>query len=38
MLFHDEELNAEEFDKYFKKLDPKILELIRLECDAVNKD
>ena len=31
MLFHDEELNEEELTKYFKKLDPKTLELIQQE-------
>jgi len=31
MLFHDEELNEEELKKYFEKLDPNTLELIRQE-------
>ena len=29
MLFHDEELNEEELKKYFDKLDPKTIELIK---------
>jgi hypothetical protein len=35
MLFHDEELDVEELYKCFEKLDPKTLELIKLEYDAV---
>ena len=35
MLFHDEELDAEELHKCFEKLDPKTLELIKLEYDIV---
>ena len=35
MLFHDEELDVEELHKCFKKLDPKTLELIKLEYDTV---
>ena len=35
MLFHDEELDEKELHKFFEKLDPKTLELIRLEYDAV---
>ena len=35
MLFHDEELDAEEICKCFKKLDPETLELIKLEYDTV---
>ena len=31
MLFHDEELDEEELYKYFEKLDPKTIELIRQE-------
>ena len=31
MLFHDEELNEEELKKYFEKLDPKTIELIKKE-------
>ncbi len=31
MLFHDEELDEEELHKCFEKLDPKTIELIRLE-------
>ncbi len=31
MLFHDEELNEEELIKYFEKLDPKTIELIKEE-------
>ncbi len=38
MLFHDEELDAEELHKYFEKLNPETLELIRLEYGVVNKD
>ncbi len=33
MLFHDEELDEEELYKYFEKLDPKTIELIRKEYD-----
>lgn len=33
MLFHDEELNEEELKKYFEKLDPNTLELIRQEYE-----
>jgi hypothetical protein len=35
MLFHDEEMDMEELHKCFEKLDPKTLELIKLEYDAV---
>ena len=35
MLFHDEELGAEEIRKCFEKLDAKTLELIKLEYDTV---
>ena len=31
MLFHDEELNEKELIKYFEKLDPKTIELIKEE-------
>lgn len=31
MLFHDEELDEEELNKYFAKLDPKTIELIQQE-------
>ncbi len=31
MLFHDEELDEEEFKKYLEKLDPKTIELIKEE-------
>lgn len=33
MLFHDEKLNEEELKKYFEKLDPNTLELIRQEYE-----
>ncbi len=31
MLYHDEELSEEELKKYFEKLDPKTIELIKEE-------
>ena len=31
MLFHDEELDEEELHKCFEKLDPKTIELLRVE-------
>ena len=31
MLFHDEELDEEELNKFFEKLDPKTIELITQE-------
>jgi hypothetical protein len=34
MLFHDEELDEEELSKYFKKLTPETLELIRIEYSS----
>ena len=33
MLFHDEELDEEGLNKYFEKLDPKTIELIKEEYD-----
>jgi hypothetical protein len=34
MLFHDEELDEEELSKYFKKLAPETLELIKMEYSS----
>ncbi len=33
MLFHDEELGEEELKKYFEKLDPETIELIKQEYE-----
>ncbi len=33
MLFHDEELDEEELNKYLEKLDPKTIELIKQEYE-----
>ncbi len=33
MLFHDEELGEEELKKYFEKLDPETIKLIKQEYE-----